>query len=223
VTPLFMRRTYELAASLTLALLAGSANYAVSDVFKVKPSGDLTHSAESQQTSQQKQASEQAGPSVVEAARASRAREKTGKVWTNGELVSLRTPADIYLMEKEAQEEAAAKAAADKAAAQEAAQGDAAKPAGTTVPLPATVEETQKLIKDKQEQISDEQSNLDRMTKELPDAPEDQKPAMQKEIDRMTADLPKAQNDLKQLTDHLEKLNTAQAQQAPPAPTPPNP
>jgi cell division protein FtsL len=215
-----MRRTYELATLLALAFLAGSASYAVSDVFKAKPSGDLTQSAESQQAAQQKQASEQAEPSVVEAARASRAREKTGKVWTNEELVSLRTPADIYLMEKAAQEEAAAKAAADKAAAQEA---DAAKPGEATVSLPATILETQKLIKDKQEQISDEQSNLDRMTKELPDAPEDQKPAMQKEIERMTADLPKAQNDLKQLTDHLEKLNNAQAQQAPPAPTPPNP
>lgn len=220
MTPLFMRRTYELATLLALAFLAGSASYAVSDVFKAKPSGDLTQSANSQQASQQKQASEQADSSIVEAARASRAREKTGKVWTNEELVSLRTPADIYLMEKEAQEEAAAKAAAEEAAAQEA---DAAKPAGTTVPLPATVEETQKLIKDKQEQISDEQSNLDRMTKELPDAPEDQKPAMQKEIDRMTTDLPKAQNDLKLLTDHLEKLNIAQPPRTPPAPTPPNP
>lgn len=223
MAPLFMRRTYGLATFLAMAYFAGVVSCAFSGVFKAEPSEDLTQSADSQQASQPKQSSGQVETSVVDAARASRAHEKTGKVWTNDDVVSLRTPADIYILEKEAQEEAAAKAAAEKAAAQEVAQADAAKPGETNVTLPATVEETQKLIKDKQDQISDEQNNLDRMTKELPDAPDDQKPAMQKEIDRMTADLPKAQNDLKQLTDHLEKLNNAQAQQAPPAPTPPNP
>lgn len=223
MAPLVMRRTYELASLLALALLAGSATRAVSGACKAQPGGNLAQPATSEQASQPQQSPAPAEPSVVDAARASRAHEKTGKVWTNDDVVSLRTPADIYILEKEAQEEAAAKAAAEKAAAQEAGATGAAKPGETSVALPATVEETQKLIKDKQEQISDEQSNLDRMSKELPDAPEDQKPAMQKEIDRMAADLPKAQNDLKQLTDHLEKLNNAQAQQAPPAATPPNP
>lgn len=220
------RRIDLIAFALALALLVGGTSR-----------GASAASQEGQQSSQQQQSSETQQPSptqlkrvqdeselsLVEVARATRVREKAAKIWTNEDVISLRTPADIYLLEKEAQEAAAAEAAAKEAAAKEANQEAAAKSAEGGIGLPATLEETQKLIKGKEDQITDEQSGLERMTKELPDTPEDQKAALQKEIDRVTADLPKVQNELKQLQGHLEKLNKAQLEQAaPPSAAPPN-
>jgi hypothetical protein len=138
---------------------------------------------------------------------------KTKRVWTNEEVISLRTPADTYQEEKEAQEAAAA-----QAAAKEAAEAKPVKEAGPAIELPSTVEETLRLIKAKQDQIDDEQSALERLVKELPNTPEDQKTAMQMEVHRVTADLPKVRQELKTLQTHLEKLTKAQPNEAAPPP-----
>ena len=138
---------------------------------------------------------------------------KPKKVWTNEDVVSLRTPADTYQAEKEAQ--AAVEA---EAVAKEAAHAALIRDAGLTIELPATAEETQRMIKTKQGEISDEQAGIERMNNELPSTPEDQKVAVQKEIDRVTADLQKDRVELEALQNHLQKLNKTPENQSSPVP-----
>jgi hypothetical protein len=142
---------------------------------------------------------------------------KHRKVWTNDDVASLRTPADVYLAEKEAQEAAAAEAAAQEAA--KAKLVDGARP---TVKLPATVEETRKLIAGRESQIADDQQALDRYTAELPNEPAERKDRMQEEIKRITAGLPKERSELKILQDHLEKLSKTQLNEASVSAPPPS-
>ena len=142
---------------------------------------------------------------------------KPKKVWSNDDVVSLRTPADVYLVEKEAQEAADAKEAVKKA--------DLArqmKEAGLTIKLPSTSEETQRLIEDKEAQIRDWQAWLDRLNHDLPDAPEQQKEAIQKQRDALTSDLQKDQLELKVLRDHLHDLPTTTTAGPPSAPDAPS-
>jgi hypothetical protein len=141
---------------------------------------------------------------------------KAKRVWTNDDVILLRTPADIYQTEKEAREAAA------QAAAKKAPEAKPVREADPAIKLPATVEETEKLIKAKEDQIDDEQSALERLVKELPNAPEDQKTAMQIEVDRVAADLPKVRNGLKILQAHLEKLTKTQLNEAAPPRTAPS-
>jgi hypothetical protein len=158
---------------------------------------------QSSQTREQpsRQASDTQAPPQPEA--------KHKKVWTNDDVVSLRTPSDVYLAEKEVQEAAAAEAAAKEAAKTK--LGDVA---GATEKLPTTVEETRKLIAAKDSQIDDDQQALDRYTAELPNEPAERKERMQEEIKRITAGLPKERSELKILQDHLEKLTKAQLNEA---------
>jgi len=143
---------------------------------------------------------------------------KKHKVWTNDDVVSLRTPADVYLAVKEAREAAAAESAAKVAAKAKLVDG-----AGPTERLPATVEETRKLIAAKESQIADNQQALDRYSAELPNEPAERKDRMQEEIDRITAGLPKERSELKVLQDHLEKLTKTQLNEATaPPPVPPS-
>lgn len=176
-------------------------------------------SSQQQQTSQSQQSSQtQQGAEAQPNAQPGQPEPKKKKVWTNDDVVSLRTPADNYLVEKDAQEAAAA-----QAAAKEAADSKLPKEADPTIKLPPSIEETQKLVKDKEQQLNDEQSALERLIRELPDAPDDQKSAMQKEIDRVAADVPRVRSELKLLQNHLEKLTKAQLHEAPaPPPIPPS-
>jgi len=142
---------------------------------------------------------------------------KPKKVWSNEDVVLLRTPADDYQAEKESHAVAEA-----QAAAKEAAQAKLIKEAGLTIKLPATAEETQRIIKTKEGEISEEQSGIERMNSELPATPADQKAAVQKEIDRVTAELGKARFELEVLRSHLEKLNKTPANPSSPVlPSPP--
>ncbi|MFI5072572.1 MAG: hypothetical protein ACHP8A_16945 [Terriglobales bacterium] len=162
-----------------------------------------------QQPSQQQQSDQQRSNSRP----AQQPEAKQKKVWTNDDVVSLRTPSDVYLAEKEAQEAAAAEAAAKEAA--KIRLGDVAR---ATEKLPPTAEETRKLIAAKDIQIADDQQALDRYTVELPNEPADRKDRMQKEIKRITAGLPKERSELKMLQDHLEKLYKTQLNEAPTSP-----
>jgi hypothetical protein len=141
---------------------------------------------------------------------------KQKKVWTNEDVVSLRSPADIYQAEKEAREAAAA-----GAAAREAGEAKLPKEAKPTIKLPATPEETQQLIDAKEHLISDEQIELDRLNKELPGTPEEQKVEMQREIDRVADVLRTARIEEKTLRAHLQKLNKTKSDETTPAPTAP--
>jgi hypothetical protein len=146
---------------------------------------------------------------------------KKHRVWTNDDVVSLRSPADTYLAEKEAQEAAHAEAAAKKVAL-----AKQMKEAGLTLDLPSTSEETQRLIKAKQDQIKDFQDAMDRLNKDLPDAPPDRKPEIQKEIETFSGYLQKAQLELSLFQDHLQdlaKTPPSETPSAPPAPSSPSP
>src|SRR5580704_6965473 len=139
-----------------------------------------------QQQSSQSQPPQSTEPEPQQSHQSHQPTPKPRKIWTNEDVVLLRTPADVYQTEKEAREVAEA-----EAEAKEAAQARLIKDAGSAIKLPATVEEAQRMIKAKGEQISDAESGIERMNNELPSTPEDQKAAVQKEIDRVTADLRK--------------------------------
>ena len=147
---------------------------------------------------------------------------KRRKIWTNDDVVSLRTPADTYQAEKEAQQ-----AADEAAAAKKAELTRQLKDAGLKIKLPATAEETRRVIKAKEEQIRDIQDALNRLSHDLPDAPEEQKSRIQEQIESLTAESRKAQLELKALQDHLESFPKSRpnepSSETPPAPPNPNP
>ncbi|MGH9741772.1 MAG: hypothetical protein ACRD51_05405 [Candidatus Acidiferrum sp.] len=130
----------------------------------------------------------------------------------------MRSPADIYLAEKEAQE-----AAAEEAARKEVAEAKLTKKAGLTGKLPATVEETQKLVDAKQAHIANDQKTLERYTAELPNEPVEHRERMQAEIERISSDLPRERLELKMLQDHLAELNQAKPNEPPSPPVAPPP
>jgi hypothetical protein len=141
---------------------------------------------------------------------------KPKKVWTNEDMPSLRSPADTYLAEKEAQESADAEAAGKRAELDK-----QIKQARLTIDLPPAAEETQRLIKSKQERIKELKDRLDLLNQGLPDAPENQKAANQRQIEEFTGDSKQLQLEVKILQDHLQSLaKTAPSEppSAPPAP-----
>jgi len=141
---------------------------------------------------------------------------KRRKIWTNDDVILLRTPADDYLAEKEAR-----KAAEDEAAARSAAQPEATKEAPSEGKFPTTIEETQLLIKNKEQDISDDQASLVGLNTELANVPDEQKKAKQREIEIVAAELDRARNELKALQDHLVDLHNPQATKSPVEPAPP--
>jgi hypothetical protein len=145
---------------------------------------------------------------------------KPKKVWTEEDVILLRTPADNYQVEKEARGAAEA-----EAAAKEAARKAAAKPEKETpldIKLPATPEETEKMLKSAQDDIQEETVVLDKLQKELLDAPAEQKAEKQREIDRITSSLETSRRDVKALQDHLQAFPVrSQGENPPPAPQPP--
>jgi hypothetical protein len=143
---------------------------------------------------------------------------KQKKVWTNDDMPTLRTPADTYVEEKEAQEAAAAEAASKRAELEK-----QIKQAGLTIDLPPTAGETQRLIKSKQERVQELKDHLMVLTQSLPDAPEDLKAANQKQIEEFTGESQRLQMEIKVLQDHLQSLAKTPASEPPSAPsTPPS-
>lgn len=162
--------------------------------------------------------SQQASPSSQPTA-AGQTDVKKRKVWTNEDLVALRTPADIYVLEKEAREAAEAEAAEKEAAQREAAKAEAS--ASPEAKLPATQEETEKLISNKQGDLDEETTALAKLKTELPDTPAEQQPDKQKEIDRLSADTEALQRDLKILREHLKTFAPKSEEQTSPPPAGP--
>lgn len=148
---------------------------------------------------------------------------KRRKVWTNDDVVTLRTPADEYLVEKEEEDAAKAKEAANaKAAATKVgAKPGASKDAALQTKLPSSIEETRLLIKNKEQDISDDQTTLDGLNGELAAASEEQLKAKQKEIEIVADELGRAKIELRVLQDHLAELQkpAANVTAAPPPST----
>jgi chromosome segregation ATPase len=120
-------------------------------------------------------------------------------VWTNDNIVSLRTPADLYQLEKEAREAA-------EALAQQRAIAERTSQPPLGVKLPATLEETEQAIKDSQDDIQDQKETIARLRKELDESPEEQRAEKTKEIDRRTAVLEASEKELKAFEDRRNEL-----------------
>jgi hypothetical protein len=144
---------------------------------------------------------------------------KRRKVWTDDEVVELRSPADTYRVEKEAKEAADAEAAAKEAAIRAAMKSEKEPP--LDIKLPATPEETEKMLKDTQGDIQEETEVLAKLHKELLDTPAEQQPDKQKEVDRLIASLEKLRRDVKALQDHLKMLRGKPQGDTPSAVPPP--
>ncbi|HXE34031.1 MAG TPA: hypothetical protein VN087_08975 [Verrucomicrobiae bacterium] len=176
-----------------------------------------------QQEQQQSQSQQQTPPPPTPPENAQPASQPTPpavkqkKVWTEEDVISLRTPADNYQVEKEAKE-AAVKEAALRAAA------NPRKQPTLDSKLPATAEETEKMLKETQQYIQEETDALDKLHKDLLDAPTEQQAQKQEEIDRVNRLLEASQRDLKALQEHLQTFHEKPQGEAPPvAPQPPPP
>jgi hypothetical protein len=130
---------------------------------------------------------------------------KRRKVWTNDDVLVLRSPTDDYLAEKEAKEAADAKATAKEAALKTTAKSGKEPP--LEINLPDTREETEKMVKDTQAGILEETDILAKLQKELLDAPAEQQDQKQKEIDRLTVVLETSHRNLKALREHLQTFS----------------
>lgn len=177
------------------------------------PSKGLANATQQQEQQQSQQPPPQQNPQPSSQQPAAQQAPKQRKVWTNEDLILLRTPADIYLLEKEAREATEAEAEAAKIAA----EGKPVMDAPLEIKLPTSIEETQLLLKNKEQEVADKQAALTSLKAELSDTPLAQQPTKQKEIDTLAADLERAEKERKALQDNLEQLNK------PPGPTTPPP
>jgi DNA repair exonuclease SbcCD ATPase subunit len=146
---------------------------------------------------------------------------KRRKVWTNDEVEVLRTPADSYQVEKEAKQAADAEVAAKEAAHK--AAGKSEKEPPLDIKLPATPEETKKMLKSALDDIQEETVVQNKLQKELLDAPAAQQADKQKEIDRLNASLETLRRNVKALQDHLQTFPEKPQGENPPAATRPPP
>jgi hypothetical protein len=143
---------------------------------------------------------------------------KQKKVWTNDDLVALRSPADNYRFAKEAQAAADAAEAVKKAAFEK-----QVREAGLSINLPSTAEETHERIKVKQNEIADLQEGQQRLNDEVATATAEEAPAKRRQLETINANLHQAQLALEVLQQHLQNLAKAAPEEAPPAPLPVKP
>ena len=146
---------------------------------------------------------------------------KRRKVWTNDDVEVLRTPTDVYLVEKEAKEAADAKAAAKEAAVRAALKSEKETP--LDIELPATREETERALQTARDDVQEETTILGKLHRELLGSPAEQQAEKQKEIDLLTGKIDTLQRDVKALQRHLETLRAKSAEQNPPSPPQPTP
>jgi len=141
--------------------------------------------------------SEPSGPPSPHAVRA-----HTIKIWTNEDLIGTRTPADIYLFEKEA------KAAADQAALLHAITSCFAPDQPE-----ATAEDTQKSIDEVTQSIHESEAGVDQARRQLADDPIGLRTRDQSELNRRIAERNQLLERLHALQDRLQQMT--------PKPTPP--
>ena len=194
------------------ALLAIPSNFMASAVHQ-----QVQQQSESQQPPPPAPA-QNSQPAVAQTSPNSQPPANPHRVWTNDDVVLLRTPADNYQAEKEAREALEAAAAAKLAA-----QPKPAKEVPPEIKLPVSVEQTRLLIKNKEQDVSDDQASLLSLNAELLGVSEEQKKAKQREIEIVAAELDRARNELKALQDHLVELHKPTASEKPAAPPPPPP
>jgi hypothetical protein len=136
-------------------------------------------------------------------------RAHTIKIWTNEDLIGTRTPADIYLFEKEA------KAAADRAAAFAAITSCFAPDQPE-----ATAEDTQKAIDEITQSIQESENGIAQARRQLADDPVGLRTRDQSELNRRLAERDQLLERLHALQDRLQQmiLKPAPSDAAPVAP-----
>lgn len=148
-----------------------------------------------------------------QSARQNTAPSRSAKIWTNDEVIALRTPMDLYLLEKEAQV-AAEEAFTVQRLLSCFAFGD---PTGT-------LEQTQLEIKSTTQAIEDSQEAVTQARLQLAISPEILRLRNQLEFTRRSAELDERRAKLAALQKHLAQLNgsdrrkTPNGTQAPPSP-----
>jgi hypothetical protein len=136
------------------------------------------------------------------------ARNHPAKIWTNEEIVTLRTPMDMYILEKEA------RSAAEEALAFQTLLSCFAfdAPGGT-------LEETREDIKSITQDVQDSQEAVLQARKQLDNSPEALRLRNQLELSRRTSELDERRARLAALQKHLRELAPA----GPPGETPATP
>jgi hypothetical protein len=118
------------------------------------------------------------------------------KIWTNENLIATRTPADIYMFEKEAQ------AAADQAAAFQTIASCFAPDQPE-----ATVEETQKAIAETRQAVREAENAVSQAKRQVTEDPENLRTRDQAELDRRTSEMNKLLERLQMLQERLRELS----------------
>jgi hypothetical protein len=134
------------------------------------------------------------------------------KVWTNEDLIATRTPADIYMFEKEAKTVASEMAAFKEVASCFAFD----QPEGT-------IEETQKAIADTLQSIHDSEEAVAQARTAVATAPENLRARNQMELDRRISELQNSLAQLRALQNHLRQLASQPAGSISPASPAPEP
>jgi len=129
---------------------------------------------------------------------------KRRKVWTNDDVVALRTPADNYLAEKEAKQAADAEEAAKETVHK--ADTQSAKEPPLDIKMPDSPEETERMLKSTLADIQEETVVVERLQRELLESPTEQQGAKQREIDRLAQRLEVQGGDVRALQEHLRTL-----------------
>jgi hypothetical protein len=117
------------------------------------------------------------------------------KVWTNDDLVSTRTPADLYMFQKEAQ-----------AAANDAAVMNAVSSCFASGHDEAAIAQTQRSIQETTNSVRDAEGAIAQATREYQAAPANLRARNQLELDRRTAELEALRRQLRTLQDRLQQL-----------------
>lgn len=137
---------------------------------------------------------------------------KRAKVWTADDLSSLRSPADVYTQEKEAQAAEAAAAARQASAAKQAAASPAHHDSPPLLSNPKTTEDADKMIDWENRDIAAQQQYIERLKNQIETAPPGQKEhlqeTLQKEI-QIVADTQKERDGLAAQKQALEKKPAA--------------
>lgn len=150
--------------------------------------------------------------------------KKARKTWTDDDVASLRSPADIYLAEKEAQAAEAARLAKQQAAAaKQAVPVKASKPVGGPPALsnPKATADADKMIEWEDRDIQAQQEYVDNLRQQVDAAPADQKERLQQMLDEKLKTLEETRKERGALQDKKKDLEKQPPPGANPATPPP--
>ena len=148
--------------------------------------------AVAQQSSQSSSAQPAKESSAAQDQKTKPVKAKSAKVWTDDDILSVRTPADKYI-DRESVQSPAAAAATNQQQPPAAGSAKADKPA--LLSNPKTVEDADKMIAWEQKDIDSQQEYLEQLKQQLESTPPDQKAHIQAWIDQEIDTIAKAKKE----------------------------